>query len=74
MVLMYCYGSSFHANRFRLASSASSSFTTPAAITEKVSRKIASIYLALHNRERIQIFFLAVPEFNDAQNSFHIQQ
>lgn len=37
MVLMYCYGSSFHANRFRLASSASSAFTTPAAITEKVN-------------------------------------
>lgn len=36
MVLMYCYGSSFHANRFRLASTASSTFTTPAAITEKV--------------------------------------
>ncbi|CRL05781.1 CLUMA_CG018809, isoform A [Clunio marinus] len=36
MVLMYCYGSSFHANRFRLASSASSSFATPAAITEKM--------------------------------------
>lgn len=43
MVLMYCYGSSFHANRFRLASTASSSFTTPAAITEKVHRKL--IYL-----------------------------
>lgn len=37
MVLMYCYGSSFHANRFRLASTASSTFTTPAAITEKVN-------------------------------------
>jgi hypothetical protein len=36
MVLMYCYGSSFHANRFRLASTASSAFATPAAVTEKV--------------------------------------
>lgn len=36
MVLMYCYGSSFHANRFRLASM-QSGLAVPAAITEKVN-------------------------------------
>lgn len=36
MVLMYCYGSSFHANRYRLATTASSAFVAPAAIAEKV--------------------------------------
>lgn len=36
MVLMYCYGSSFHANRFRLASM-QGGLAVPAAITEKVN-------------------------------------
>jgi hypothetical protein len=50
MVLMYCYGSSFHANRFRLASSAGSAFTQ-AAITEKVNQAAAmelKLELVLH--------------------------
>ncbi|XP_070505572.1 trace amine-associated receptor 1 [Chironomus tepperi] len=41
MVLMYCYGSSFHANRFRLvtapsASSSTSAFVAPVAVAEKM--------------------------------------
>lgn len=49
MVLMYCYGSSFHANRFRLATTAASAFVAPAAIAEKVIKLVLSFKFQVQN-------------------------
>lgn len=79
MVLMYCYGSSFHANRFRLASATSSSnFTTPAAITEKVnSTKQLSSFIkgfSSHLRKQFCLSIFVFFNYNEIEiNHIHLK-
>lgn len=73
MVLMYCYGSSFHANRFRLAAaslpstSSSATFTMPSnhahIMAEKVKFWVLQKYRDFHEfngikRELLELFTL----------------
>lgn len=52
MILMYCYGSSFHASSFRLAAATPSSSSVPSSTSEKVNNN--------NNKKKMFYFILCL--------------